>query len=70
MREASRERGTIEATFGLTFSERLSCEIERLQPGVTCVRIQSRRGVQAQARYTSDYVDALASFLMNSAPPM
>lgn len=70
VRDADRERGTIEATFGLTFSERLTVEVERVEPNLTRVRIESRRGVQAQARYTSDYVDALASFLMTSNPPM
>lgn len=70
VRDADRERGTIEATFGLTFSERLSVEIERVEANLTRVDIESRRGVQAQARYSSDYVDALASFLMTSNPPM
>lgn len=68
VREADLERGYIEATFGLTFSERLTCELKRIDDTTTRIDIESRRGVQAQARYTSDYVDALASFLMTSVP--
>ena len=68
VREADRGRGYIEATFGLTFSERLTCELQRVDETTTRVDIESRRGVQAQARYDSDYVDALASFLMTSVP--
>lgn len=66
VRESDRASGTIEATFGLTFGERLSCSIERDGDARTFVRITSRRGVQAQARLHSDYVDALAKYLTST----
>jgi|SRR5947209_1249349 len=63
VRESDRAEGIIEATFGLTFGERLSCSLERKHPAQTEIRITSRRGVQAEARQRSDYVDALAKYL-------
>ena len=66
VRESDRANGTIEATFGLTFGERLSCSLERDGDARTSVRITSRRGVQAEARLHSDYVDALANYLTST----
>lgn len=66
IRESDRTGGTIEATFGLTFGERLSCSLEREGDSQTAVRITSRRGVQAEARQHSDYVDALANYLTSN----
>ncbi|MBV9271777.1 MAG: hypothetical protein JO165_11830 [Candidatus Eremiobacteraeota bacterium] len=63
VRDSDRETGSIEATFGLTFAERLSCSLERADEEHTNVRITSRRGVQAEARQHSDYVDVLAKYL-------
>ncbi len=63
VRESDPQIGVIEATFGLAFSERLTCSFERVEPARTGVRIQSRRLAQAEVRTKSDYVDRLASFL-------
>jgi len=65
VRENDRANGIIEATFGLTFGERLSCSLEREEENRTAIRVTSRRGVQAEARQHSDYVDALANYLMS-----
>jgi hypothetical protein len=65
VRENDRPNGIIEATFGLTFGERLSCSLEPEDRTGTAVRITSRRGVQAEARQHSDYVDALANYLLS-----
>ncbi|MHB1550626.1 MAG: hypothetical protein ACYDG0_00045 [Vulcanimicrobiaceae bacterium] len=63
VRESDRARGTIEATFGLTFSERLTCSFEATGEGRTRVRIAGRRGALPQATERSDYVERLAEFL-------
>lgn len=63
VRERDAARGLIEATFGLTFSERLTCSLERLDAGRTRVRIDSRRGAVGEPRRQSDYVDRLADWL-------
>lgn len=65
VRERDLARGSIEATFGLTFSERLTCRLERRDAGRTHVRIDSRRGAVGQPRNQSDYVDRLAEWLAN-----
>ncbi|HEY8312650.1 MAG TPA: hypothetical protein VIG51_00630, partial [Candidatus Baltobacteraceae bacterium] len=49
VRESDRAAGTIEATFGLAFSERLTCTFESLDAQLTRARIESRRGAQAEA---------------------
>lgn len=54
--------GLIEATFGLTFSERLTCIVQAATPG-SRVTIESRRGPRANPGPPSAYVDGLASFL-------
>jgi hypothetical protein len=63
VRESDRTQGTIEATFGLTFSERLTCRFDSIDGDRTRVRIESRGLAQAQARTHSDYVDRLAEYL-------
>lgn len=63
VREADEQRGSIEATFGLVNSERLTCDISRLDEQRTRVRIESRRGPSAEPPKPSQYVSALAAFL-------
>lgn len=63
VRERDAEGGTLEATFGLMFSERLTCGLERVDAGRTRVRIDSRRGAVGEPRRQSDYVDRLADWL-------
>lgn len=63
VREHDPTLGTIEATFGLAFSERLTCSLERLDDRRTRVRVASRRGAVGQPRSQSDYVDRLAGWL-------
>lgn len=63
VRESDLTCGTIDATFGLMFSERLTCSLERLGAGETRVRIESRRGAVGEPKMQSDYVDRLADWL-------
>ncbi len=55
--------GTIEATFGLIGSERLTCTIVSLDGGRSRVTIETRRGAQAGGPAPSAYVKALADYL-------
>lgn len=66
IRAADRDAGTIEASFGLVNSERLTCTLEA-DGATTRVRITSRRGPDAEQRRRSDYVEALAAYL--ASPP-
>ena len=68
VRERNPERGTIEATFGLVNSERITVSLERLDDGRTRVIIESRRGLSTQPARGSQYVDALAHFLQPAKP--
>jgi hypothetical protein len=63
VRESDRARGYVEASFGLTFSERIACTIERIDDAKTRVTVEARRQIQAQPHETSTYVDALANYL-------
>lgn len=63
IREADRERGTIEAGFGLIFSERLTCSVSAIDATHARVVIEARRGAQAATATPSSYVDALADYL-------
>ncbi|HEY9179192.1 MAG TPA: hypothetical protein VIO32_00650 [Candidatus Baltobacteraceae bacterium] len=67
VREADERRGTIEATFGLVNSERLTCSLRKESETVTEVLIQSRRGATVQPAKPSQYVRALAEFLQTGA---
>jgi hypothetical protein len=66
VREADERRGSIEATFGLVNSERLSCSLEKCGEAATEVLIQSRRGASAEPAKPSQYVHALAEFLQTA----
>jgi hypothetical protein len=68
IRERDAEHGTIEATFGLVNSERLSVSLDRMEDGRTRVLIESRRGLATQPSQGSQYVDALAHFLRPAKP--
>jgi len=63
VREAYRERGTLEATFGLIYSDRLTCTVIPVDAAHACVIIETRRGAQAGLSTSSPYVKALADFL-------
>jgi len=63
VREGDRERGTIEATFGLMFSERLTCTIAGIDATHARVVIETRRGPQSVTAMPSSYVNALADYL-------
>ena len=66
MRESDRERGRIEATFGLVNSERLTVTLERIDEFATRATIESRRNLSAEQANTSPYVDALAEALLSA----
>jgi hypothetical protein len=68
IRERDAEHGTIEATFGLVNSERLSVSLGRMEDGRTRVLIESRRGLSTEPARSSQYVDALAHFLQPAKP--
>jgi hypothetical protein len=63
VREADERRGSIEATFGLINSERMTCTVSRIDDTRTRVLIESRRGASAEPAKPSEYVRALAEFL-------
>lgn len=63
VRESDRERGTIEASFGLTFTERLGCTLERVDDYHTRVTIEALRRADLQPARSSPYVEALAHYL-------
>lgn len=65
VREADQQRGTIEATFGLIDSERLTCKLAAIDDRRTRVTIESRRGISAAPAKPSTYVRALAGYLTN-----
>lgn len=63
VRERNPLQGTLEATFGLLNSERITVTIKPNTPESSRVLIESRRGVSGEAPRASQYVDALAQFL-------
>ena len=63
IRESQRDRGTIEAGFGLIFSERLTCTVAATDATHSRVVVEARRGAQAVTAMPSSYVDALADYL-------
>ncbi len=65
VRESDAARATIEATFGLVNSERLMVSVQQLENNRSRVIIESRRGASPEARKGSQYVDALANYLLN-----
>lgn len=58
------ERGTLEASFGLINSERLTVAIESMGENRTRVVIEARRGALSDQPRSSAYVDSLADFLL------
>jgi|SRR5579884_1106785 len=67
VRDSNPDLRTIEATFGLINSERLTVRVEALERDRSRVIIESRRGVTGEAPRGSQYVDALANFLLSGA---
>lgn len=63
IREMDRECGTIEATFGLMFSERITCTVERLDDGATQVTIESRRIAGSELPKGSAVLDRLQEWI-------
>ncbi len=55
--------GSLDATFGLLHSERISCQCVALDSSHTSVRIVSRALVGTTPRMQSDYVTRLAAYL-------
>jgi hypothetical protein len=64
VRESNQASGTLEASFGLVNSERLTCALEALEPKKTRVLIEGRRGPSPQPATSSQYVSALAEYLV------
>ena len=59
VRESDPQRGTIEATFGLMFSERLACSLQRIEDNRTQVSIESRRIAGTELPKDSTVLDRL-----------
>ncbi|MDQ2680766.1 MAG: hypothetical protein M3Y21_07075 [Candidatus Eremiobacteraeota bacterium] len=68
VRERDPQAGTIDASFGLMFSERIFCGLDTIDETHTRVRIESRRNAQAELPKGTQAIDRLAQFLMESAP--
>jgi hypothetical protein len=68
VRESDAQRGTIDATFGLVNSERLSVTLERMENDRTRAIVESRRTLTPSPAVRSDYVDALANYLEARSP--
>ena len=66
VRSADQAHGTIEATFGLIHSERLTCTVTAIGEARSRVAIESRRGATPEPAKPSEYVRALAEFLRAS----
>lgn len=69
VRERDIERGTIEATFGLVNSERMTVTLQRIADGRTRVIIESRRRLTTEPARESQYVKALAHVLQPAVKP-
>ena len=65
VREEHRAEGTLEATFGLIYSDRLTCTLVGIDASHTRVTIETRRGAQAANNAPSPYVKALADYLIS-----
>ncbi len=63
IRTMDEQTGTIEATFGLMFSERIACTIERIDAGTTQVTIESRRIAGAELPRDSAVLDRLSEWV-------
>lgn len=63
IREKNEQSRTIEATFGLINSERITVSVFPTGADSSRVVIESRRGVSGEPPRTSQYVDALADYL-------
>jgi len=59
---AERSLESLDASFGLVHSERLTCTLDAIDAARTRVTIETRRGVQRDAP-ASSYVSALARYL-------
>ncbi|MDP9024835.1 MAG: hypothetical protein M3N13_05660 [Candidatus Eremiobacteraeota bacterium] len=63
VRAMDRETGTIEATFGLMFSERIACDLRRIDSATTEVAIESRRIAGAELPKDSAVLDRLSQWI-------
>ncbi|HET9097588.1 MAG TPA: hypothetical protein VFN37_13080 [Candidatus Baltobacteraceae bacterium] len=66
VRTRDSQRGSIEATFGLIDSERLTCSLAPIDSERTRVIIESRRGARPEPAKPSQYVRALSEFLQST----
>ncbi len=65
VREERRTEGTLEATFGLIYSDRLTCTLAAIDGTRTRVIIETRRGAQAPNSAPAPYINALAEYLIS-----
>ncbi len=68
VRDRDSSAGTIDASFGLMFSERIFCGLDAIDENRTRIRIESRRNAQVELPKGSEAVDRLTQFLMESPP--
>lgn len=67
VRESNEPRGSIEASFGLINSERLTCSVSAIDENNSRVLIESRRGPSAEPAKPSQYVRTLAEYLQKNS---
>ncbi|MFN2528683.1 MAG: hypothetical protein ABR584_08190 [Candidatus Baltobacteraceae bacterium] len=63
IRDMDREHGTIDATFGLMFSERIACIVQRIDERTTQVTLESRRIAGAELPKDSAVLDRLQEWI-------
>jgi hypothetical protein len=63
VRAMDRQTGTIEATFGLMFSERVACDVRRVDENTTQVTIESRRIAGAELPKDSAVLERLSQWI-------
>lgn len=63
IRATDKQTGTIEATFGLMFSERLACSVHGIDEHSSHVTIESRRIAGADIPKSSAVLDRLAEWV-------
>ncbi|MDQ6931207.1 MAG: hypothetical protein M3126_11160 [Candidatus Eremiobacteraeota bacterium] len=63
VRELDRERGTVEASFGLMFSERVACSLQRAGADATQVTLESRRIAGSELPKNSAVLDRLERWM-------
>ncbi len=68
VRDRNPQTGSIDASFGLMFSERIACSLTKIDQTHTMIRIESHRSAQIELPKDTQVLDRLTQFLMQSVP--